>query len=271
VRAVNLIPVEQRGRGGAQAGSPLAAYGFLVALALVLGAVVLYVLAANSIRDKETELAGLRTQSAGARAHATALAPYVEFAKLEQDRVETVRSLAASRFDWDRVMTDMSHVVGRRVWLTSMRGTVAPDVAVEGAAGSDASSLRSALPNPAVQVGGCATSHRQVLRFVSRLRATKRVIRVTLGDSEKPDTQTTAVSSDGDAASSSSDGSDCGDSRYPRFDLIVFYSPLPGVPSTGGGAPASASTPASTSTSTTTPTTTTSAPGSSTPVSRGAR
>jgi Tfp pilus assembly protein PilN len=273
VKAVNLIPVEERGRHGAQGGSPLAAYGLLAALALVLGAVVIYVLTANSVTDREGELADLKAQNVGARAKASELAPYVEFAELERDRVGTVRSLAASRFDWDRVMTDMSHVIGRRVWLTSLTATVTPDVAVASGSGADASSLRSALPNPAVQLGGCATSHREVIRFVSRLRATKRVVRVTLGDSEKPDTQTSAVSSDGDASSASGTPSDCGSPHHPKFDLVVFYTALPGVPSTGGGsgtsttaaqgAPPSApgsTTSSSTTATTTTPSTTTSTP-----------
>jgi hypothetical protein len=215
----------------------------------------------------------------------SALASYVDFAKLERDRVETVRSLAASRFDWDRVMTDMSHVVGRRVWLTSLTATVTPDVAVSADSGSDASSLRSALPNPAVQLGGCATSHREVVRFVSRLRATKRVVRVTLGDSEKPDTPTSAVSSDGGASSAAGASTDCGSAHYPKFDLVVFYTPLPGVPSTGGdaggstpatqgaatppGSAASTTSTATTPSSTTTTTTPTAPSAPSAPASGG--
>jgi hypothetical protein len=154
-------------------------------------------------------------------------------------------------------------VVGRRVWLTSLTATVTPDVAVTADSGSDVSSLRSALPNPAVQLGGCATSHREVVRFVSRLRATKRVVRVTLGDSEKPDTATSAVSSDGGASSAPGSSADCGSPHSPKFDLVVFYTPLPGVPSTGGGAGGSppatqgAATPPGSTTSTSTTSTTT--------------
>ncbi len=45
-------------------------------------------------------------------------------------RVETVTSLAQSRFDWERVMRELSLVLPGTVWLTNVTGTVAPTVTV---------------------------------------------------------------------------------------------------------------------------------------------
>jgi Tfp pilus assembly protein PilN len=272
VKAVNLIPAEDR-RGGGTAGVSLAAYGLLAGLAVALGALTLYVLTSNRLEERTSELAALKARNVRTDARASALEPYIRFAKLERDRVSTVRNLAASRFDWSRVMTDLSRVVGRRVWLTAMTGTVAPGVSVEGGSASDASSLRQALPNPAVELDGCATDHREVVRFVSRLRATKAVVRVTLADSQKSDTQTQSVSSDGGSGGSSAPGSStgCGSDSRPQFNLIVFYAPLPGgAPPTSAGGGSTPATPptsgGSTAPSTSTPPTTTP---SSSPPSKG--
>ena len=59
-----------------------------------------------------------------ADARAAELAPYGEFASLEQARAETVSSLAQSRFDWERVLNELALVMPERVTLETLTGTV---------------------------------------------------------------------------------------------------------------------------------------------------
>jgi Tfp pilus assembly protein PilN len=251
VKAVNLIPTESR-RGGGEGASDVAVYGLLGGLALLLVAVTLYVLAAGDITQKKSDLAKAERDSSTAAAQLTALKPYADFAVAEKSRVSTVRQLAASRFDWDRTMGDLSRVVGKDVWLTGLQGTVAPGVSIDGGAGAGAgSTFRDALPGPAVSMTGCAISNQEVVRFVSRLRAMTGVTRVTLADAQKSDTATNSAGSGGSGA----DASGCGTDRWPQFDLIVSYEDLP-TPTAATTADGSTSTASATGTAATGTTTT---------------
>jgi hypothetical protein len=136
VKAVNLIPREERRGGpGAPARSGGAVYILLGALGILVVAVVAYVLTNNSITDKKAELAKVTSQATAAEAQAAALRPFREFAALKQTRASTVSSLAASRFDWERVMRQLAIVLPSNVWLTSVVGTVAPGVAFSSGGG----------------------------------------------------------------------------------------------------------------------------------------
>jgi hypothetical protein len=58
MRAVNLIPAEQRrGRGGAGGGAGLGSYILLAVLALVVAMSAAYTLANRSVSDRRAELA----------------------------------------------------------------------------------------------------------------------------------------------------------------------------------------------------------------------
>jgi Tfp pilus assembly protein PilN len=216
VRAINLIPAESRGGGAARSGG--AAYVLLGVLALLVVGVAAYVLTSNKIEERQVQLATLQTQVDAAQQQAEARRPYREFAALAQARVETIRQLGAARFDWHDALSNLSKVVPENVWLTSLLGTVTTGVSVEGGSSGAAGSLRSALPNPAIELTGCTTSHEGVARLISRLRLIDGVERVSLADSSK-----------GGAGG----GSDCqhGHDQFPQFDLVVFFAPLPAVPS----------------------------------------
>jgi Tfp pilus assembly protein PilN len=220
MRAVNLIPSEagRGGRGGASTGP----YVVLGVLALLLVGVVAYVLTNNSLVDRRAELATLQTQAQAAQAQADATRPYREFAKLAEARVETVRQLGAARFDWHRAFADLAQVIPDDVWLTSLLGTVTTGVSVEGGGAGDTATLRSALPNPAIELSGCTTGHDEVARLISRLRLMTGVTRVALADSTKDE------SGQGGAGA----GADCryGHARFPQFGIVVFFAPLPAAP-----------------------------------------
>ncbi len=286
MRAVNLIPVEER-RGGSGSGSGPPTVWLLVVLGVLVVALAGYVLASNQVSERQAKLAQISAQADGAQASVARLKPYVDFASLEQNRTQTVRQLAASRFDWHQSLHDLARVMSKDVWLTSVTGSVSPNVALDGGGGSggggggggSGAGLRSALPNPALSISGCATSNDQVVSFVSRLRVMNGVIRVALSDAQKSDTTpasggassgapasgASAASGAGAGGGNAAGGGDCtnGSDKFPKFDVVVFYQPLAGAVVASGTA--GSATPASAPGASATPkgATTTPVPGTS--------
>ncbi|MBS1870858.1 MAG: hypothetical protein JSS99_14485 [Actinobacteria bacterium] len=237
MRAVNLIPADVAGGARATTG-PLLLLGGLAAL---LAVVTLHVLTGNTIKDRRSELASVNTQLAAAQAQAEATKPYRDFATLARARVETVRQLGSARFDWHRAFADLATVIPDDVWLSSLTGTVTTGVNVSGSGAGAASSLRAAIPNPAITMSGCTVDHAGVVRLISHLRLMHGVQRVSLADSTK----------DG--------GGDCqhGHTNLPQFDLVVFFAPIPAVQAPASAQAGTAAPVAAASTGTTPPPTTT--------------
>lgn len=227
MRAVNLIPSDQR-RGGGGSGTPT--HVVLAALAAIVVAVGAYVLTDNSVNSRRSELSRVRTDATATAQRAAALKPYREFASLRELRVRTVAALAASRFDWQRVMSELSRALPTNVWLTSLVGTVAPGVTLDGASSTgDTGALRSAVQSPAVEIVGCTDTQAEVSRVMARLRLLHGVSRVSLASSEK--SQSSSGGTGGGGSAGGADSSDCrnGQTRFPRFSVVVFFN-SPGAP-----------------------------------------
>jgi Tfp pilus assembly protein PilN len=250
VRAVNLIPGDQRRGGGTPGRSGSAAHVVLGALAVLLVGVVVYVLSANQVTSRKAEVAKTNTEAASLEQQAAALRPYKDFATLSQTRVQTVASLAASRFDWERALRELARALPGDVWLTSLSGTVSPGVSIESAgSGGSTGSLRSALQVPAIEIVGCTESQARVSSVMSRLRTMKGVQRVSLGLSEKSESAGGGGAAGAAAAGGQSGGAsnDCrnGSGRFPQFELVVFFkapagataAPGQGATPPQGGAP----------------------------------
>jgi Tfp pilus assembly protein PilN len=243
VRAVNLIPADQRRgpRGASRSGG--AVYVLLGVLAALVLGVAAYALTVNQVSSQKAELGRLQAQTAVAQAQADAFAPYRKFAALKQQRVATIEGLASSRFDWEVVMRKLASVVPANVWLTSLVGTVAPGVNVQSkSGGADSGNLRDAEQVPALEMVGCTTGHAEVSRFMSRLRVIDGVTRVSLASSEKQDT---AAGASGAGGGGGSDGCRGASSAYPQFSIVVFFGgaakAAPGAAApAGGSAPAAA-------------------------------
>jgi Tfp pilus assembly protein PilN len=242
VRAVNLIPGEHRSGG---AGGASAAYVVLGVLGLLVIAVAVLVLTGNTVKSRRSELARVTAHAAGTEQRAAALQPYIRFASLRQTRVATVNSLALSRFDWERAMTELSKALPGDVWLTSLLGTVAPGITIDNGAGAGGagatSALRSAVQSPAIELVGCTSTQSEVSRVMARLHLLHGVTRVSLAQSEKNDTSTTSTGASG-AGGGSGASTDCrnGTQRYPQFQIVVFFENPGGA---AGGALAGATTP----------------------------
>lgn len=265
MRAVNLIPAEQRRGGGAGAAgrSGGAAYVLLAFLALAVAGVTAFVLTSNSVSDRRAQLGQVKHETEVAQAQATTLKAYADFAQLKQARVKTVQSIAGTRFDWEATMRDLSRVLPANVWLTSVLGTVKPGVAVDGSSsGGDTSNLRQSQTVPAIEMVGCTTTQGGVARLLSNLRLMHGVSRVSLAASEKSDSATTASPSAGEGGSTSSSSgsdSDCrhGSAKFPKFSLVIFFTPVanasapaaatvPGTPATASASPSTPPAPAPT-------------------------
>lgn len=247
MKAVNLIPSDAPGGRSDAVRAGLASYVLLGVLVVLLLGVTAYVLTGNDIAERRDQLVSLETRATEVQRQAERLNPYVEFATLAQARVQTVRQLGAARFDWHRAFTDLAKVLPDNVWLTSLLGSVAPGVTVEGGASGTTSGLRSSLPSPAIELTGCTTSHEGVVRLISRLRLLPDVQRVSLADSVKLDDS-------GGGATAGDDDCRHGHSSFPQFNLVVFFDALPAVPAPPTGTVAT-SDPAAAAPSTTAPAT----------------
>jgi Tfp pilus assembly protein PilN len=223
VRPVNLIPSEQRRGDQAQLRTGPAMYLVLGALVLLLLGVTLVVLTENQISDSKAEVATLKREDAAAAARAKRLAAFAQFKALSEQRVATVRTLADSRFDWERVMRELALVLPGNVWLTNLTASATPGGAVGGEGSS--SGLRGDIAGPALELNGCAAGQEAMASFVSVLKDIDGVTRVGVQQSE--------LASKGDeAGSGSGGGDDCRTRQFiAQFSLVVGFDAAP-VPTT---------------------------------------
>lgn len=232
MKAVNLIPAETRRRGsGSSTGMQVPVFVLLGLLAAALVLVTIYVLTTNTIGDRNAQLSSLRTQVAQQQALAARLGDFSKFSQLAQTRVQTVKEIAAARFDWHGALADLSKVVPANTSLQSLVGTVVPGSSAGGSGAGSAGGLRSGVQGPAFELTGCTSTQNDVARLMSQLRLMNGVTRVTLSNSTK------AANGQGGAAVAPAAGSSgsaqgCG-ANAPTFDLLVFFQPVPGAGASG--------------------------------------
>lgn len=222
MRAVNLIPRDARRGGMSPSLGKLGASHFVLALLVVaLGVVTLYVLANNTVSQRKSQLAGLKQQVTRLQAEAQRLNNYAQFEKLAQKRAQTVRQIAASRFDWHGALSDLSKVVPANTSLQTLSATVSPNVSGGGGGGS----VRGDIDAPAFELKGCTATQDQVAQLMSRLRVVNGVTRVTLEDSAKA----------GSGGGGGTAGSQACPANGPSFDMVVFFQPIAGALTTSTG------------------------------------
>jgi Tfp pilus assembly protein PilN len=233
VRPVNLIPPEQRRGEQAQLRTGPLMYIVLGALALVLVGVAVLVTTDNRIADSKAEVATLKQEDAVAQAKAKRLAAYSQFRTLSEQRITTVRSLADSRFDWERVMRELSLILPSDVWLTNLTASASPGTTAGGEGGGGASGLRGGIAGPALELTGCANGQEAVAGFVTALKDIDGVTRVGVQSSE--------LASVGNQAGSGEGGN--GDCRtrpsIAQFSLVIAFDAAPVPPAEGEEAAAS--------------------------------
>ncbi len=238
MRAVNLIPAEQRGGARVGAGrSEGVAYGVLVLAAGIAAMAVVYAMAHKKVDSRKSEAAALTAKAQTEQAAASQLAPYADFIALRQTRTQAVEQLVDSRFDWAHAFHEFGRVLPSNASITSLTGAIgSASTAATSSSSSSSSSSASGASAPAVTsvtppgdvptftVAGCATSQAAVAQTINRLRLIDGVGSVTLVAS-------TASGNGGGAGG----GGGCTGSQ-PSFTLNVAFEPLPAIPSSTASA-----------------------------------
>jgi Tfp pilus assembly protein PilN len=254
MRPVNLIPPEERRGSTAPSRAGILSYLVIGVLAVVLVAVSAIVLLGNKVDDKQAEADSLEAQAIEAEARAEGLASYVSFQQMRESRAATIDSLAKSRFDWERIIRELSLVIPKQVWLSNLTGTVSPEVQIDDGA---AISLRTSVPGPALELVGCARSQPAIAKLIASLHDIDGVTRVTAANGIKSDTAQDSTSTGG-GSDQIDTGGDCPPSA-PGFQVVAAFDAVPAIgadvppaaPPADGTAPTSSSSTSTDTTSTT--------------------
>ena len=227
MRPVNLIPEEQqRARGGSRTG-PLA-YFVVGGLVLLLAGVVALVLSSNQISAHEDELTTLNARKVAAEARADRLAPYTAFQQVSRQRTTTVYDLADSRFDWPRVLRQLSLVIPRYVVLGKLTGLAGQGISEGGEGGEGGSSggsdLAGQIKGPSLSMEGCAGNQRRVAALIVALHQIDGVTRVGLASAKNPESESGGT---GEGGSGGSEGDAC---AFVHFKIAVAFDAAPTSP-----------------------------------------
>jgi Tfp pilus assembly protein PilN len=236
MKAVNLLPSDMRkaaakatARVRPERAEGIGAYVVLGALALCVTALAAYVLTNNSVKQRTADLEQVGAEAEAVAAHAAALKPYADYEAMATARVDTVRGLAAARFDWEQALRDLSRAVPSNVELQNLNG----DMGLPGTEGSGGDPLRGSIQAPAITMTGCAPDQPAVAAMMARLRAVDGVTRVSLSKSVKGENA-------GPVPAGSGDSGPCGTKSPPSFSAVVFFegsSALQHLSEESGGVP----------------------------------
>lgn len=169
MRAVNLIPAEERrGAGGIAGRSGGVVYVLTGGLAVLVLLGVVYAFAVHSVARNKNELASVTAQVSAAEIQTQALAPYVEFASLSVQQVQNAATLAKQRFDWPDAMAQLALALPSDVTLTSFSASGA------GASGAPAAA------GPAFTLVGCSGTQGEIAGVLTDLAGIPGVSSVAL-------------------------------------------------------------------------------------------
>ena len=186
MKAVNLIPSEQRRAkpSGENSGSAYAVVGVLVVL---LALAVAYVMTSNSVNDNKSKAEAAKQQADALEAKSSQLDPFTDFAAIKQQRLEAVKTAAETRFDWERLMRELSRVMPHGSWLQTTDASVKGDTEASGAAPATANPAEAITGpvSPSATFVGCTPRQSEVAKILVRLRSMHRVTDVELNESLK--------------------------------------------------------------------------------------
>ena len=163
MKAINLLPPDSRGlpKSGAPkvAAAPeepagIGAFVLLGALALCAAAFAAYVLTTNTVKDRQAQLDSVTAQAQTVTQRAAELKPYADFQQMAETRIQTVKDLAASRFDWEQALRDISRAIPADVTLTTLDGSIS-------SSGGGGSSVRGAIEAPAIELRAAHAARRR--------------------------------------------------------------------------------------------------------------
>ncbi|HEU0250696.1 MAG TPA: hypothetical protein VFR48_08230 [Solirubrobacteraceae bacterium] len=226
MRAVNLIPSEQRSGSGSIAGRSGGAA--LILLGLIVGVAVLALLYGGAARQvsKETgEVAKIEAQTSAVHARTGRLTPYTAFVAMAEQRTKTVAQLVQARFDWSHALRELGRVLPADSSLQTLQGTIGGSGA-SSSTSSSSSATASATPasstppgsTPTLALTGCSTSQPEVAQTLQRLKLMDGVTEVHLQSATKSST-----------TSSGASGGSCGSGQV-AYSVTVVFSALPSTP-----------------------------------------
>jgi len=232
MRPVNLIPPEER--HGSQ--SPLRTgplpYLLLGALVALLAGVALLAISGNEISERTDEVVLLKQEDEVAQKRAEDLTAYVQLAALRQQRVETITSLADSRFDWERVMRELSKILPADVWLTNLNASASSGTSSgESASAGGGSGIRGAVAGPALEISGCAKGQEGVAGFATALKEIDGVTRVGVESASIPSAESSAEGGGGSEGGAAGGVSCQTRSFVAQFQMVVAFDAAPAPPS----------------------------------------
>jgi Tfp pilus assembly protein PilN len=222
MKAINLLPPDLRGTPKTAAPKAVAApaepggigaFVVLGALAACVVALAAYVLTTNTVKDRQAQLEAVTAQADATRKAVNQLKPYADFQAMAETRIQTVKDLASSRFDWEQALRDISRAVPADVTLRELNGTISSDAGGSG--------LRSAIAAPAIELKGCSAGQAQVATLMSRLRNFDGVTRVSLNKSGKP--EKTEIVGGASPIAGVADAAGCKGKRPPSFEIVMFF------------------------------------------------
>jgi Tfp pilus assembly protein PilN len=180
VKAVNLIPSDQR-RARATGERKGGSYVVLGVLAVLLVMAVAYVLTANGVNDKTSKATEAKQEADALEAQAAQLETFTDFASIKEQRLGAVVAAAKTRFDWERLMRELSRVMPAGSWLQTTQASVLGDPA-QSASPADPAAAPS---GPSATFVGCTPKQSEVAKILVRLRSLHRVVDVELNESLK--------------------------------------------------------------------------------------
>jgi Tfp pilus assembly protein PilN len=235
MRALNLIPGEQRSGGGSVTGR--SGGGALIVLGLLLGLaalILMYGSAHRQIKNQAGAVAALTAQTNAVQARTGRLTAYSSFVSMAEQRAQTVAQLVQARFDWSHSLQELGRVLPTGAALSTLNGSVgasaAAAAAVPSATGATPASSTPPGSTPIFTLTGCATSQSEVAQTLQRLRLMDGASEVQLQSSTK------AAASGG--SGSSGGGCPAGD---PAFSAQVTFAALPSGPAANTSSSASTS------------------------------
>ena len=162
------------------------------------------------MNDNKSKAAEARQEADAAEARTKQLGSFTDFASIKDQRLAAVTAAAQTRFDWERLMRELSRVMPNGSWVS----TTTASVTGEGVgAAATATADPAAVAMPKANLVGCTPRQSEVARMMVRLEQMYRVTDVTLNESTQ------------ESGSSDTTLQNCG--RLYKFDITVSFSPVP--------------------------------------------
>jgi hypothetical protein len=142
---------------------------------------VAYVMTANSVNDNTSKAKQAKQEADALEAQASELESYTDFASIKEQRLAAVVVAAETRFDWERLMREISRVMPSGSWLQTTQASVLGDPAAAAAVLTDPTA--AAATGPQATFVGCTPKQSEVAKILVRLRSMHRVTDVELNES----------------------------------------------------------------------------------------